>query len=249
MSESFRALCDDFYVNQKVQVKLDLPKSRETVLDLFERFRRSFPAMQMFRRFRDELALESPQTDAPHRWLAVRANTLRSGTVNPQNFEEAYALPAQVLEFAPAYLSLSALDIDFIELLYGFDLAASANHDAIVLEALMPGSPLAALVDVPGTSPIDCQPVVGLSMGQRGDLEIYFEVKTRAGGGATPKPAEGPEPISVYLTLRKFGPFGDVKDLPGVLYGLARQGESLLEKRVAPGLLAPIRAAIASGNG
>ena len=27
MGESYRALCNDFYVNQKLQVKLDLPKS------------------------------------------------------------------------------------------------------------------------------------------------------------------------------------------------------------------------------
>src|SRR3982750_3158111 len=82
MSESYRALCTDFYANQKIAVKMELPRTRETVLDLFERVRRQFPGMSSFRRYRDELALESPQSEMPHRWLAVRNTNIRSGVVN-----------------------------------------------------------------------------------------------------------------------------------------------------------------------
>lgn len=46
MTESFRALCSDFYVNQKLSVKLELPRGRETVLDMCERIRRQFPSME-----------------------------------------------------------------------------------------------------------------------------------------------------------------------------------------------------------
>ena len=45
MSESYKALCNDFYVNMKLALKLELPKSRETVLDLYERVRKQYPAM------------------------------------------------------------------------------------------------------------------------------------------------------------------------------------------------------------
>ena len=34
MTDSYRALCTDFYVNQKISVKMELPRTRETVLDL-----------------------------------------------------------------------------------------------------------------------------------------------------------------------------------------------------------------------
>ena len=171
-----------------------------------------FPATNSFRRYRDELALESPQSDTPHRWLAVRANTLRTGTVNPQRMPEAYALHRHVLEAAPAYLSITALDIDHIELLYGFDLLAGGNHDAIVLEALMQGSPMSALMDIPGASPTDCQPVVGFNLGEKGETEVHFEVKTRPPANQ-PRDPEGQDPISVYLILRRFGPVQDIKDL------------------------------------
>lgn len=249
MSESYRALCTDFYVNQKIAVKMELPRTRETVLDLFERVRRQFPGMSMFRRYRDELALESPQSEMPHRWLAVRNTNIRSGVVNPGSMEEGYSLHRHVLEVAPAYMSISPLDIEYVELLYGFDLSASGNHDAIVLEALIPGSPLSALLEIPGAVPVDCQPLVGLTLGQRGDLEIYFEVKTRASANpAREHEGGGGDPISVYLTLRKFGAVSDTKELPGILTRLAHQGEELVEHRVVPGMLVPIREAIASGN-
>ncbi|HEX2837562.1 MAG TPA: hypothetical protein VHN77_05495 [Phycisphaerales bacterium] len=247
MSESYRALCTDFYVNQKVGVKMELPRTRETILDLFERVRKQFPAMTTFRRYRDELALESAQTEMPHRWMAVRGTSIRSGTVNAAELEEAYALHRQVLALAPNYLSISPLDVDFVELLYGFDIHATGNHDAIVLDALLPGSPLAALLDIPDATPADYQPLVGVTFGPGRDVEVYFEVKTRPPEQKSREP-DGSEPISVYLTLRKFGAVSDMKDLPSVLTKLSRLGERLIEERVVPGLLVPIREALGSGN-
>lgn len=251
MSDSYKALCSDFYINQKVTVRMELPRSRETVLDMFERVRKQFPHMAHFRRYKEEFALESPQSDMPHRWTALRPTSLRSGVVNPPSVEEGYSLHRFLLETAPTYLSISPLDVEYIELLYGFDLMANGNHDAIVLEALYGGSPLAALLDLPGTSTIDCQPMIGLNLGglggNRGDVEAYFEVKTRPSGSAAKDP-DRQDPISVYLTLRKFGALKDIKDLPGLLTQLSRQGEELVERRVVPGLIVPIREAIGSGN-
>lgn len=258
MSESFNALCNDFYVNMKLMLKMDLPKSRETVLDMFERLRKAYPAMGQFRRYKDEYALESPQADLPHRWAAMRSNYLRAGTVNAPTMAQAYCLHQTLLALAPSYLSISPLDVDYIELLYGFDLAAGGNHDAIVLGALLANSPLSALVDVPGATPIDFQPMVGMAMPRRGDTEVFFEVKTHHGARGDGESAAGamggPEvtgeaaPISVYVTLRKFGPVLEVEELPRLFAALCEKGEDLVHQRVIPGLIVPIREAIASGN-
>jgi len=249
MSESFRALCSDFYINQKLSVKMDLPRGRDTVLDLFERVRKQFPTMTSFRRYREELALESPQGDGTHRWIAVRSNNIRSGVVNPAEPADSYSLHKHILEAAPFFLNISPLDVDYVELLYGFDLAAGGNHDAIVYEALLPGSPLAQLAELPGGVPVDCQPLLGLRLAGREDTEVYFEVKTRAGTSTGFRDADAPpEPISVYLTLRRFGSISDIKELSEILSSLSQLGEELVESRVVPTLLVPIRDAIASGS-
>jgi hypothetical protein len=259
MSSSYRALCSDFYVNQKISVKLDLPRGRETILDLFERVRREFPTMASFKRYRDELALESPQSDEPHRWLAVRANTIRSGAVNPTTFDEGYGLHRCVLEVAPYFLSISPLDIEYVELLYGFDLAAPGNQDAIVADALLAGSPLGELLDVEHATTIDFQPLIGLLLhpaaapgGLRSaeGVEAHLEVKTRSGAAPISRDDEGiAEPISVYVTLRRYEPVTNLKALASVFRTLAEHAEHLIEAHALPGLVAPIRRAITAGGG
>jgi hypothetical protein len=247
MSESFKALCNDSYVNQKVQAKMELPRTRETILDFFERVRKRFPEMSAFRKWRDELALEGPQQQMPHRWLAVRGASLRTGCVNAERFAEAYALHRHVLEIAPTFLTLSPIDIDHVELMYGFDIVAGGNHDAIVLDALIQGTPLAALADVPGAVPAEFQPMLALKLGKQKEIDVRFEVRTRPAD-----PARGVEgehdPISVCLFVSRPGPVADVRELPAVFSTLAEIGEELIEQRVVPGLLVPIREAIGTGN-
>ncbi|MDX9910893.1 MAG: hypothetical protein RBS39_03575 [Phycisphaerales bacterium] len=246
MSDSYRALCSDFYVNMKLSVKLDLPRGRDTVLDLFERIRRAQPTMSEFKRYRDELALESPSTVAPHRWLAIRSGNVRAGVVNPDTLEQAYELHATVLEVTPYFLSISPLDVDFLELLFGFDLAAAGNHDAIVFDALLADSPLGRVMDISGARPIDCQPVMGVAIEDRSahGAEAHVEVKTRS--SSPRRDGDSPaEPISVYLTLRQHGAAKELADLPRSMRRLAALGEDIVASRVVPHLLSPLREAIA----
>lgn len=247
MPESYRALCADYYVNHKLGVKLDLPRERQTVLDMFDRVRRRYPDMDQFRRYKDELALETTPEAAEQKWLAIRGTNVRSGAVNPETLDDAYRLHREVLELSPYFLSISPLDVEYVELLFGFDLAASGNHDEIVFEALIAGSPLAKLMDMPGTVPIDCQPIFGIALKDRVDIEAHFEVKTRASerkGRPFSEIERASEPISIYLTLRKYGPVTDIKELPRVFERLCDRGEELLEARVVPNLVNPIREAI-----
>lgn len=253
MTESYRALCSDFYINQKLSVKLDLPRERQTILDLCDRVRRQFPGMSQFRRYRDELALESPPGAPDNRWMAIKSNNVRSGVVNPEGTQEAYALHRLVLEIAPYFLSVSPLDVDYVELLYGFDLSTDRDHDEIVFEALIAGSPLGRALEIPGAVASDCQPLLGVTLRDPGapegsDIEVGFEVKTRS-SDRDPRPDDGrPDPISVYLTLRRFGPVAEIRDLPATLTVLARHGEAIVASRVVPDIIMPIREAMGTGS-
>ena len=258
MTDSYRALCTDFYVNQKVVLRMELPRDRDRVLDMFDRVRRAFPSMDQFRKYRDELALESGPPSSQGgasgsgQWLGIRSHSIRSGCVNPDDLSQAYRLHRHVLESAPYFLSISPLDVDYIELLYGFDMLAAGNHDEIVYSALLEGTPLAALRDDRAPEVIDCQPILGFSVSDSGGMETQFEVKTRptrtrGGGDSGSAPGGGDEqaePISVYLTMRAYGPVGDIADMPKVLDGLTKVGKEMLDGRLVPYLLTPIRDAI-----
>lgn len=242
MSESYRAVCSDFYINQKLGLKLDLPRERQTVLDMFDRVRKQYPTMSQFRKLRDELALEADHHAADHRWLAIRANNIRGGAVNPPVLADAYAYHCHILELAPYFLSISPLDVDYLELLFGFDLASERNHDQVVYEALVSESILDRALDMPNSQIVDCQPSFGMVLREH-NVEVNYEVKTRSSARTGRE-----EPISVYLTLRKFNPVSSIAQLGEVLMLLARQGEEILESKVVPHLVVPIREAIGSGQ-
>lgn len=247
MATSFGALCNDFYVNHKVALKMDLPSDRETVLHLFDRVRKTVPAMDRFRRYEGELVLESSRREIEYHWMSLRRTSIRTGHVNPQTMEEAYSFHQMVTEVAPFHLSISPLDVDHVELVFGFDLECKADHDQVVLEALYRDTPMENLVRVDGGKVLDVQPLFGISLNKKGDRQAYFEVKTRA------KSRRGrsrfkDEPIGVFLSLRQFGPISELDDLLAISKSLAADAERLATDKLIPDLLNPIARQITSSS-
>lgn len=253
MATSFSALCSDFYINQKLALKMDLPTGRETVLDLFDRIRKFRPSMNRFRRFEGELALESTPADGQYDWVALRQTAARSGTVNPDSLADAYQLHRMLLEVAPFYLSISPLDVDYLELMFGFDLEASGNHDDIVFDALLAETPLGRVVDADRLIALDVQPFFTFALDPDRKVQVNFEVKTRSGemeaSEDAPPPSESggsDEPISVFLSLRRLGPIDNIEELPTIFESLTAAAEELANDRVIPHLIMPISKAISS---
>lgn len=242
---SLGAMCSDFYVNQKIALKLDLPTGRETVLDLFDRIRREHPEMKQFRRYDGELALESPETEQGYHWAALNQTAIRSGWVNPADLSEAYRLHRLLLEVAPYYLSISPIDVEFVELVFGFDIETEANRNELVFDALLADSPLSALVKTDEETILDAQPFVGFALTQSAELQAYIEVKTRSRAREVhPVPEGAPQPISIYLTVRRYGPFQRMESFLESFGALAGHAERLAEERVIPCVVVPIRAAV-----
>lgn len=248
MPTSYGALCSDFYVNLKLSLKMDLPGDRETILHLFDRIRRSIPSMDRMRRYNSELALESSRRNSEYRWLAMRQNYLRVGHVNPQSMEDAYKTHRLILEVAPYHLTISPLDVDCVELLFGFDLECHSDQDEVVYNALIAGSPLANLLKVPDARIMDVQPVFALSLSDEGDLQALFEVKTRTKTRRGSSKRYRNEPLGIFLTVRRFGPVNQTEDLLDVFTLLTQHAELLASERVVPNLLTPIVRQITSSN-
>ena len=248
MATSFGALCSDFYVNQKLALKMDLPTDRETILHMYDQVRKAEPSMDRFRRYQNELALESSRREAEYRWLAMRRTSIRTGHVNPQNMDDAYKLHRMVLKVAPYHLTISPLDVDYIELLFGFDLDCKANHDAVVFDALLSQSPMAGLVKAPEAQILDIQPIIGLALSERGDMQAYFEVKKRTKNRRGMTVRSRNEPISILLTVRRYGPVHRLEELREIFDQLANHAETLATDRLVPSLLTPISRHITSSS-
>jgi hypothetical protein len=244
----FDSLCRDFCVNQKLALKMDLPAAREPVLDLFGRLRKDLPRLASLQRYPDgEVALESGEDERDFLWVAMRQLSLKSGWVNPSTLEEAYRMHRTVLEVAPYFLSISPLDVDHLELVYAFDFECDGNRDEVVLDALLGGSPLGEFADASTDTILDSQPFIALALADAPDMHVYVEVKTRLPRGETAVTREGGEPLSVLLTVRRTGPVRALADLPTILAALSGHGERLVEQRLIPRVLMPLRDRLVRG--
>jgi len=87
---------------------------------------------------------------------------------------------------------------------------------------------------------------MGMKLIDQEGVEVNFEVKTRSKGKKRTEP--NAEPISVYLTLRKFDPVTSLEELAPKLDELIEQGQNLVDEFALPNLLMPLREEIASSS-
>lgn len=251
MATSFGALCTDFYINQKLALKMDLPSERESTLHFFERVRQALPAMSKFRKYDGEMVLETPRRkdDIQNSWVSVRKNTLRTGTVNPDTMEQAYRFHEFILQQAPYHMSISPLDVDYVELTFGFDLECGENQDEVLYQALFADTPLGSAMNIEGSKVLDCQPFCSVNLDDTGSLQAFFEVRTRQKSrrGGTGRYAD--EPIALNLTVRKYGPVASPDDLKQQFPELAETCSRLAIDKLVPDLLMPISRCITSSAG
>lgn len=249
MKSLFGALCDDFYVSTRLHLKLDMSLERETVLHFCDRVRRNYPMMRKLRRRpRGGVVLEEDGRDGePYRWLRLEPSCLRFGYFSPPP-PLAYQQYAQfLLEQAPYHLTISDLDIDQLEIVYGFDMEYRGNHDQLVAETLFADHPLSAFIlGDEAVHAIDCQPYLGVSLTPACDVQAYVEVKGRTSTYEVRTGDYEQQMLSVFLIVRKYWGFADPANLAKVHGELCGHANSLASAKVVPILVNPLAQAISS---
>ena len=133
----YGSLCDDFYVNMTLSTEMDLPNNREALLHFYERVQKSYPSMRNFYcREKGDFVLEEDKGRGQYRWSSIELRRICSGQVNPDRLEDALGQHRLILDLAPYMLSVSPLDCEALDLLFGFDFTYRGNHNQLVAEAL-----------------------------------------------------------------------------------------------------------------
>ncbi len=245
---SFQALCDEFSVNTRLFLKLDLAPSRETTLHFFERIRRAFPTLTRLRR-RDDGGLTLDDEDADgrgRRFLRLDSGAIRMGVSCPRDGDAVVGFGELVLAQAPAHLSLSELDYDYMDVVFNFDLEYRGNHDELIAEVLFAGHPLIRALTSDGERMIDCQPFFGVTMSATCDTQVYVEVRGRTSTYEIRHEEYEPNALSVQVTARRYWGVGGLPPALEVFRELVALAERYAEERVLPSVIKPLAAAIAS---
>jgi hypothetical protein len=238
---------DDFYVNVNLNTEMELPNNRDTVLHFFEQMRKAFPELRNFyTRENGDLVLEGDKEQESYRWVAMESRRLGSGQVNPATLADVYRQHELVLDLAPHLLTISLLDCEALDVMFGFDFTYDGNHDEVVAEALGIGTGLEGLLEIPNARVINFEPSITLALDESCRLQSRLSIETRTNAYQI-RTGEFPEDqISVYFTVRQYWGTGPEMSFIDSFRRQCTIGEQAVEKLVIPRIVKPLAQAIAS---
>jgi len=229
---SYGSLADDFFVNIGLHTALELPSARETVLQFCEAVQKEFPQMTSFYQGENkEFILEGDRQSGSYRWMEVHPQRLLAGYFDPPTLEDAYALHRWLLRRSVFFLGVSALDVDSLDVTYGFNMDYRGNRDKVVAEALLGGSALGAF-----------------ALDEECSLQARLSLETRSSAYQVQSGQYEDEPISLYLTVRGYPTAGRLLQIEEAFADQCRAGERLIERLVIPQIIRSIAAAIAAAQ-
>src|SRR3954447_1033525 len=200
---------DDVFVNMNLNTVMDLPTGRDTVLHYFDQMKKAFPELRnLHARDSGDLVLEGDKDAGQYRWVALEPRRLCSGHVNPETLEDAYRQHELVLDLAPHLLTISLLDCEALDVMYGFDFTYDGNHDEVVAEALGIGPALEGLLEVPQTRIVNFEPSMTLALDESCRLQCRLSIETRTNAYQVRTGDYPEDQISVYFTIRQYWGMG-----------------------------------------
>jgi hypothetical protein len=237
----YSSLCDDFYINVNLSTEMELPHNRETILHFFERVQKSYPTMRNFYcRDRGDFVLEEDKDQGAYRWCTIESRRICSGQVNPETPQTALEQHRLVLELAPYTLTVSPLDCEALDLLYGFDFTYRGNHNQVVAEALGVPPAMERLLEIPGATVINHEPSVTIALDEECRLQCRVSVETRTNAYQVRTGEFPEEQLSVYVTARQYGSLGADRTFPETLNKLSEVCQEILENHVIDNVLRPL---------
>ena len=149
-----------------------------------------------------------------------------------------------ILELAPYTLSVSPLDCEALDLLYGFDFTFRGNQNQLVAEALGVGPGLERLLEVPGVTVINYEPSLTVALDDECRLQCRWSVETRTNAYQVRIGEYPEEQISVYVTARQYGSLSPDTTFVETLDRLSKVCSEMLENHVIEHVLQPLARAI-----
>ncbi len=244
--QNYDAFSDDYYVNMTLNTEMDLPQSRETVLHFFEQMRKRYPSMRNFyNRERGEFVLEEDKDQGNYRWVTVENRRVSSGQVNPHSVDDVMKQHRLVLEQAPYDLSISPIDCESLNLMYGFDFTYRGNHNDLLLEALGIAPAFERFGEIPGATVVCHEPSIQFALDSECRTQCRLSVETRTTAYHVRTGEYPEEQISVYFTARRYGSLEPTETFEVALQRLATICQDIVDGYVIDNILRPLQQAIA----
>jgi hypothetical protein len=233
---------DDYYVNMNLSTEMELPHNRETVLHYFEQVQKQFPTMRNFySRERGEYVLEEEKDKGNYRWTTIETRRVCSGYVNPPSFDEALRQHRVVLDMIPFALSVSPLDCESLNVMFGFDYTYRGNHNELLCEALGVLPAFERMANIPGATVICNEPSIQLALDEDCRIQCRLSIETRTSAYHVRTGEYPEEQLSVYLTARRYGSLDANETYISAMERLATIARDLVDNYIIENVLRPLQ--------
>lgn len=243
----FSSMCDDFYLTCYLNTELELPNNRDTLLHYFEQVGKAYPKMTNFyMREPNEHVLEEDKDQGTYRWMTLEPRRIASGYFNPPSLDDCHGQNEMMLDLAPPILSVSTLDCEALDVMFGFDLAYKGNHDEVVGEAFAREGRFEGLLGVSGAKVVDYEPTITLALDEACKLQCRVSIVTRSNSYQIRTQQFGEEAISVYFTIRQYWGIGNAMTFQESYRKQFEIGMELVGEHVMPQIVVPLCEAISA---
>lgn len=237
---------DDHYINMNLNTELELASSRETVLHYFEQIQRQYPSMRNFyNRDRGEYVLEEEKDQGNYRWASIEPRRVCSGYVNPSNVSDAISQHALILDLIPYALSVTALDCESLNLMYGFDFTYRGNHNEVIAEALGVLPAFDKIQQMNGVKVVSYEPAFQFALDEDCRIQCRLSIETRTSAYHIRTHEFPDEQLSVYLTARRYGSLSSGESFTEQLAKLQSACEEIIDGYLIEHILVPLQQTIA----
>ena len=142
-------------------------------------------------------------------------------------------------------LSVSPLDCEALDLLFGFDFTYRGNHNQLVAEALGVSPAMERMLEIPGATVINHEPSLTIALDEECRLQCRLSVETRTNAYQVRTGEYPEEQLSVYVTARQYGSLSPDRTFAETLDRLAEVCHEMLENHVIEHVLRPLARTIA----
>jgi hypothetical protein len=188
--------------------------------------------------------LEEDKDRGSYRWTSVELRRVSSGHVNPSSTDDALQQHRLMLELAPFALSVSPLDCESLNVMYGFDFTYRGNHNELLVEALGITPAYERMLELANAT-ICYEPALQLALDAdcRTQVRVSVENRTTAYHVRTGEYPE--EQLSVYLTARRYGSLDPNETYIAAMQRLADLAQNVVDNYVVENVLRPLQQTIA----
>ena len=150
-----------------------------------------------------------------------------------------------VLEAVPYMLSVSPLDCEALNVMYGFDFTYRGNQNQLVAEALGIVPAFERLMDHPGATVISNEPSIQFALDEECRVQCRLSIETRTSAFHVRTGDYPEDQLSVYITARRYGSLDPGETFVDVMYRLNEICEEFVNGYVVDNVLQPLYQTIA----